>query len=287
MEPNATGATRPSFRRPIIVAGSASTMLGRPLISPQQAAREGFHAIDLDIRDAWHNDARPVLESAPFGRMRSIWIPRQYTGFLRDTRAEHLHTLLTIAIEHHGLRTVVVQTTGNARQRGTSLGQLARRVSSLTGVRVAMRVGADTLLAQPGSHLDLVANLRRMAEEWDLDLALDLTGEDIDAWEAEAALMRLFPRLSLVRIRPLQTEPGIGAQSSAERIGLRTITMLADQAYGGVISIAPMRTSMARGFSLGQPALDAAVETRELILSAYRRMDAYGVPRRAPKQQFG
>ena len=43
--------------------------------------------------------------------------------------------------------------------------------------------------------------LRHFAEEWDLGVALDLTGRLDPTWEAEAAVTRLGQRLQLLRVR--------------------------------------------------------------------------------------
>ena len=281
------GTKRPSFRRPVVVLGTEATMLGRPLVSPVQAAQEGFTAIDLDLRASWHSDALGPLQSWPTSRMRSVWIPRQYTGPLHEARADQLRTMLSQAVQHYGLRTVVVPAADGQSQRGTSLGHLARSLTALGGVRLALRIGPETLLNRAESHLDIVANYRRMAEEWDLDLALDLTHSDIGAWEAEATLMRIFPRLTVVRVRPLVLEDGTPADAVPARIGMRTMSMLADQAYSGLVSIAPEFVFPARMLRFPTPSLDPAMATRELIRATYDRIDAYDITMREKRQQPG
>jgi hypothetical protein len=287
MEPNAAGSIRPPFRRPTIVIGTMSTPLGRPIITPELAVGSGFYALDLDLIRAWTCSDFSALSEASVTRVRSVWIPRQYTGMWRGARAARLRYFLTSAVEDLGLRTVVVPQSRGESKRGTSLGQLARQISSLGGLRIAMRVGAETLLAQPGSHLDHVANLRRMAEEWDLDLSLDLTGPGIEEWEAEATLMRLFPRLTMVRIRPLHTSDGALSAESSSRVAFRTIVMLADQAYSGLISIAPEMADLARFIPGSFPPLRPVSLTRDEILAAYDRIDQHDVTAQQKKQQYG
>ncbi|MCC6312517.1 MAG: hypothetical protein IT337_00790 [Thermomicrobiales bacterium] len=48
-------------------------------------------------------------------------------------------------------------------------------------------------------HLTQLTLLRHIVEEWGLDIALDLTGPFDPQWEAEAAVLRMGPRLVLVR----------------------------------------------------------------------------------------
>ncbi|HEV2128601.1 MAG TPA: hypothetical protein VGR22_08290 [Thermomicrobiales bacterium] len=288
MDTNATGSSRLPFRRPTIVVGTESTLLGHPIIAPNQATQAGFYALDLDLRRAWDTRIPGTLaDHAPAACLRSAWIPRQYTGPWREARAVHLREFLTDLVESYGLRTVIVPSADGTRQRGTSLGQLAREVMALGGLRVAMRVGPELLLAQPGSHLDHVANLRRMAEEWDLDLALDLTAPGIEGWEAEATLMRLFPRLTMVRIRPLHSPDGARSQEPNARIGLRSIAMLADQAYNGVISIAPSVSPLTRWIPAGSRVLVSTALTREEVLAAWDRVDQYDITTWQKRQQFG
>ena len=49
-------------------------------------------------------------------------------------------------------------------------------------------------------HLVLLGAIRRFAEEWELDVALDLSGRFDPTWEAEAAVARLGDRLRVVRL---------------------------------------------------------------------------------------
>ena len=57
------------------------------------------------------------------------------------------------------------------------------------------------------AHPDRLVVLRRLAEEWDFDLALDLCGPIDPTWESEAAISKLMPRLTLVRIGPTESRP--------------------------------------------------------------------------------
>jgi hypothetical protein len=52
------------------------------------------------------------------------------------------------------------------------------------------------------THLDRISAIRHVAEEWDFDIALDLTGPIDHRWEAEAAVLRLGERLRLIRLTP-------------------------------------------------------------------------------------
>jgi hypothetical protein len=45
-----------------------------------------------------------------------------------------------------------------------------------------------------------LGTIRRFAEEWDLSIALDLSGRFDPTWEAEAAVARIGERLTLLRM---------------------------------------------------------------------------------------
>lgn len=266
---------RSPVRRPTILLGSSTSLLGRPLISAAAANRAGLYGIDLDLRSAWRCPSIEDLRESPTTRIRSVWLPSQYAGAFSELRTSRLQEFLNHAATQCGLRTIVLPKTTPVRRQGIPLGRVAQHLSDLYGVRSAVSISADSLMREAGSHLEHVANMRRVAEEWDLDIALDLTTPGIDQWEAEAALMRLFPRLGIVRIRPWQHPSGAVLHSSTARAGLRTVSMLADQAYNELISIAPYPVQPSWISALFPPKLVATQQTREEVLSVYDRIHHY------------
>jgi hypothetical protein len=85
-------------------------------------------------------------------------------------------------------------------------------------------------------HLTRLAMLRSVAEEWELELALDLTGDVDWLWEAEAAVAKTMPKLSFVRIN---YPPPLLDQHVRNRLTQRTISACIDLQFDGVISLAP------------------------------------------------
>ena len=276
---------RPPFRRPTILIGTDTTMLGRAMISASQAATAGLYGLDLDLRRAWRSPDPDTLDDDSSSRIRSVWLPAQYTGPFCERRAERLADFLEQAATRHGLRSIVMPKPGTSKTQGVHLGRIARDIAARTGARIALRLGAETLLERSGSHLEHVANMRRIAEEWEMDIALDLTAPDIERWEAEAALVRLFPRLALVRIRPAHDSDGLPATTPESRASLRTIGMLADQGYSGVISIAPEPISPSWLSFMYVSNLDLVTTTRESIIGAYDRIDLYDETSRESHQR--
>jgi hypothetical protein len=84
------------------------------------------------------------------------------------------------------------------------------------------------------AHLARLSMLRNVAEEWDLDLALDMCGPVDWLWEAEAAILRLAPRLRLLRIaHPL---PALDSHVRS-RMTQRTIAAAVDGGFDGVVAV--------------------------------------------------
>lgn len=176
--------------------------------------------------------------------------------------------------------------TPRATAENVPLNALAHEQAKAFGIRLALEVRADTLLDERGPHLTRVANIRRFAEEWDLDVALDLGSGDLAGWETEAALMRLFPRLTLVRIGPMHGPGGKHAVTPGASVAMRTVKMLADQAFGGLISVLPTTPQPAWWSWASHPSLGAAVSAREEILAAYDRIDQYDVSTHQPQSRW-
>jgi hypothetical protein len=85
------------------------------------------------------------------------------------------------------------------------------------------------------AHLTRLRGLRRLAEEWEMQIALDLSTKTDARWEAEAAIQIVGPRLSILRLRaPIRD--GVGRHSD---VLVRAIRASADLGFSGVISIAP------------------------------------------------
>jgi hypothetical protein len=139
--------------------------------------------------------------------------------------------------------------------------------SAAPGLRFALGVRAATL--QRGhDQLNQLAVLRHAAEEWDLDLALDLDGNVPLTLEAEAAVLRMLPRLVLVRI-PSWVSPA-GDLNTDDPISRRVVAILADQGYAGTISIVPSPPLLPP--VLASTAPGASDEwTRSMILDRYDR----------------
>jgi hypothetical protein len=275
MTGNSASTPRPSFRRPTILVGSDATLLGRPAIDASDAASAGLFGVDLDLRRAWRPPGEADIARLDGIRIRSVWLPTRYGGVAIEQRSARLRTFLELAAKRHGLRTIVVSPRATAEN--APLNAMAHEHAAACGIRIALEVRADALLDERGPHLTRVANIRRFAEEWELGIALDLGGGDLAGWETEAALMRLFPRLALVRIGPMHGPGGQHTVTPGASVAIRTVKMLADQAFGGLISVLPAAPQPSWWSWASHPSLTAAASAREEILAAYDRIDQYDI----------
>jgi hypothetical protein len=78
--------------------------------------------------------------------------------------------------------------------------------------------------------------IRHKAGEWDFKLALDLTAKPDGTWEAEAAMMRVLPRIATIRLTVPRTLLSGGVRW---RIASRVIASATDGGYRGFVSLSP------------------------------------------------
>jgi len=228
--------------RPAVYYGGEATWLGSMGGMIESASEHEFYSVDVDLRSSWIAPSWSAIEprlSRNLIRIRSVWIPGMLGGLVSRQRTDRLMVFLRGCRNDHGLRTIVIPRAAHIR-RGSSLGLHIRQFATEKRgsiPRVAVGIRAIDLGSDRG-HLDHVLSIRHLAEEWDLDVALDLTGPVPRDWEAEAAIMRLLPRLALVRISS-ELEDGLHNRSiTAQSIAARSIAILADQGYSGPISLA-------------------------------------------------
>ena len=151
--------------------------------------------------------------------IRSVWVPgRRFWRAWWEARGPHVGGELA---KMNGVATVVVDLpAGNggevSRALVTGLTQSLRAiVHPSTQVAVALRARN---LEGGRRHLVQMTALRRLAEEWDFGIALDLTGAIDPRWEAEAAVSRLGSRLIMLRVDGQLTRvPSYGRHRAAAR----------------------------------------------------------------------
>ncbi|HYI24918.1 MAG TPA: hypothetical protein VD767_05865, partial [Thermomicrobiales bacterium] len=195
--------------RPTIVTGVEPTILGSLANAFLRAHDHQFYAIDVDLRGTWLPATLPESANADVVRIRSAWVPGRIEGWLADRRRARLSAFLNQAASSMGLRTIVVTRSSDRRNGNLHIAALRNDLSAdaRSSVRFALGVQGARVSSGHDQLAELTA-LRHMAEEWDLDLALDLSGDVPHYLEAEAAVLRLLPRLTLVRIPTWVTRTG-------------------------------------------------------------------------------
>jgi hypothetical protein len=140
-------------------------------------------------------------------------------------------------------------------------------------------------LAGGRRHLAQLTLLRRSLEEWDLSLALDLSGSFDPQWEAEAAMLRIGSRLALLRIGADALSPAAIDRARVARRALRTAFELSAELP---VALAPQRSWWRRLL----PNDDRARWNDDLVRLRAMRLDARHVeqaprrPGRRPSHPF-
>jgi hypothetical protein len=88
-------------------------------------------------------------------------------------------------------------------------------------------------------HLVQLGGIRRFAEEWDLSVAIDLSGQFDPTWEAEAAVSRLGERLTKLRING--SAPSRAAVGR-DRVACRALHAAMDQDHFLEVAVAPVKS---------------------------------------------
>ena len=230
----------PAPGRPTVVLGGTASALGSATNALSVSQLGPFYALDLDLRDAWltptwQHVAAFHRESTV--RLRSMWLPGTISGFNVARRHERLSALLAHGRDDFGTRDLIIPRL-SVESPGVNVAAEARDFAKASQgvVRFSVGVRAASIMRH-ADHLDRIAAIRRTIEEWDLGIALDLTGDIAAGWEAEAAIARLVRRLTLVRLEPWLLPTGQPSLSLAGQLAARSLVMLADQGYTGIISI--------------------------------------------------
>lgn len=240
------GQVFPMSQWPLIPSLVLSSRANRflPISALAVVAHEaGTDGLDLDLTArsgatmfGFGSGARvKVVPGAP---IPSLWLPGTRRPGLTGARADRFVADWLGLTERLGVRQLLVEREAALRPLGDhDKRPLLLRLQDGVGPRTRI-----TLVLRPRdlegnrAHLAAMASLRRTAEEWDFDLALDLCGPVDPRWEAEAAIQRILPRLTLVR---LGTIGGDVSADNRARLTRRSLAYLLDQSYAGTLSLVP------------------------------------------------
>lgn len=258
--------------RPIVLFGGEATWFGSMGGIIESASEHEFYSVDVDLRSSWMAPSWAAIGprlARTMIRIRSVWIPGMLSGAMSIQRTDRLMEFLAGSRNDLGLRTIVIPRAAHIR-RGSSMGPPIRELASdRSGANLRIAVGIRAIdLASERDHLEHLLSIRHLAEEWDLDVALDLTGHVPRDWEAEAAIIRLLPRLALIRMSPVIGE-GVNPRSiTTQSIAARSVAILADQGYSGSISLAPAARPFRSRFVARGPGVSEMM-ARDAVLDRY------------------
>ncbi len=231
-----TPALSPSFT----LSTSASSFIIAPAL-PAIAVMSGLDGLDVDLScgsmasRTGELAERAVAAGAP---LRSVWLsPPRSPHPRRRWFGQHGEQGWALVGEGSADTVVVKRTNpGRAGTAGAPPLDIAR-IRALVPSKTRIAIGLQSReLEGTRDHLIGLAALRRFAEEWDFQLALDLSGRVDPTWEVEAALTRLMPRLSMVRLRfPAFRQ----AEHGRDRATARAVRTLTDLHFAGTIAIVP------------------------------------------------
>ena len=186
-------------------------------------------AVAMDHRHLLPGPWHPPIHTT----VDSLWLPVAPGRLLSEWRRGRL---VGTASGFTTPRLVVPWAVGSGKdgERQASAGLIAELNRHVTAGRITLAISPDN--RHPvREQLMAMSALRRLAEEWDYDIALDLSGRHDGPWEAEAALHRLMPRLTTVRIGPLSR---VGWTVSTDlRLANRVLTAARDIAFTGTFVI--------------------------------------------------
>lgn len=204
-------------------------------IAQHVAATAGIGGIDIDATSAigaWLA-GRTGSPGPAYVPALSLWVP---ITAMQSPRTRRLIT--AVQNEQSGRPPLLIA----ALPASATPRTLARDVEA---VRVACE-GGPLALGLPSAalrggrpHLVQLGGLRRFAEEWDVSVAIDLSGKFDPTWEAEAAVARLGDRLGLLRIRASASSRSAIGQ---DRVACRALHAAIDRGHGVQIAVCPTQS---------------------------------------------
>lgn len=272
---------RPYPLPPLVTLSTGASRL-RPSTLFRAASDAGVDGVDLDLSGRPWPDPRRVAAAAERHNVavRSIWVPRPgiWTGW-RSDRAMEVTAALVGATGAGFL--VIDGPVGN--DGSLSRSAMTRLTEAAHGVAPP---GTHVVIALRGRHLEggrrhlvQMTSLRRLAEEWEFGVALDLSGTLDARWEAEAAVSRLGARLTMIR---LPANAASGPSSGGNRVAVRALAAAMDSGYPTQFAVVPGVPFWQSGYV---PALARACATakrriaeRHSVVEEQRVFDAFPHP---------
>lgn len=216
-----------------------------PVLSVASLARiaeeAGFGGLDLHLRHRqWPNLGRPIPRPAATAhghRSIVVWVSAGAPGPSADPWAATVREVLRLlALGPDRIVLDLTPTMVGDQSRAEIVG-LVETIRRVAGTQIAIAVALDSRSLIGGrTHLAQLTLLRRLAGEWDFEIALDLTGTIDPQWEAEAAIVRLGPRLRLVRFGGASV---VGRWTLDSRLSARALAAVLQRSEPIAVSLEP------------------------------------------------
>lgn len=160
------------------------------------AASAGVDGVDVDATSAisaWLA-ARAGTSEVAHVPVRAIWLPPEWRRSPRSVRL--VESIVSHQPDDPPHVVLLLPTASSMREIVKTLDAIRRAVEPAEAI-----VGLPSSALKGGRpHLVQLGGMRRFAEEWDFQLAIDLSGRFDPTWEAEAAVARLGNRLRVIRV---------------------------------------------------------------------------------------
>jgi hypothetical protein len=186
------------------------------------ASSASAHGIDVDASSPFSTWlATYGAPQTPQIETRSLWLPMDATRSQR-----HLRLIEATMARQPDLPPQLVLLVPNT----FTLRDITRAIDTMrpSTSNCLVSFGLPSSLLRGGRpHLVQLGTIRRLAEEWDVGVAVDLSGRFDPTWEAEAAIARLGNRLKLLRLSagaPSRTAVG------RDRVACRALHAAIDRA---------------------------------------------------------
>jgi hypothetical protein len=199
------------------------------------ASVAGADGLDVDATSALGGwlAARLAASDAAYVPVRTLWLP---AGELQSSPSRRL--IESMADRQSNARLCVVA----ALPAGTTLHELTGHLALAAGTYQSLPVvlGLPSAALKGGRpHLVQLGGIRRFAEEWDLTVAIDLSGQFDPTWEAEAAVARLGERLGILRIN---ASAASRAAVGRDRVACRALHAAMDRDHFLEVAVAAVKT---------------------------------------------
>lgn len=259
-------AFRPQPLPPLVSLSTAPSLLRLSTLF-RLAQSAGADGIDLDLSGPPLPEPSRVAQAAERHGVpvRSVWMPRAsvWSGWNAD-RARTAAAAVARATDA-GIFIIegpITSDGGVPRSAVTALTETARPLLS-PGTRIVV-VLRPRHLEGGRRHLVQLTAWRRLAEEWEFGIGLDLSGPVDGRWEAEAAVSRLGSRLTLMR---LPSDVVAAPATGARRAAVRAFAAAIDGGHPAQFAVVPGAPLWQSGHVAGQARRFA--ETRRRITERY------------------